>query len=45
MGNITAALKEGGLWENTLVVYTHDNCAPLGAGGSNFPLLGVPSTR
>lgn len=40
VGNLTKALRDGGLWANTLVVYTQDNGAPLGHGGSNFPLRG-----
>ncbi len=40
VGNVTRALKETGLWNNTLVIYTHDNGAPLGEGGSNYPLRG-----
>ena len=40
VGNVTRALRTGGLWEDTLVVYTHDNGAPLGGGGSNAPLRG-----
>ena len=37
---MTAALRTGDLWNSTLLIYTHDNGAPLGAGGSNFPLRG-----
>jgi len=33
-------LKARGVWNNTLVVYFHDNGAPLGGGGSNYPLRG-----
>lgn len=40
VGNVTKLLKETGAWNNTLVLYFHDNGAPLGAGGSNFPLRG-----
>jgi arylsulfatase A-like enzyme len=40
MNNLTIALVETNQWNNTLVLYTHDNGAPLGAGGSNFPLRG-----
>lgn len=40
VGNITKLLKSTGAWNNTLVLYFHDNGAPLGAGGSNFPLRG-----
>jgi arylsulfatase A-like enzyme len=29
----------GSLKENTLLIYTHDNGAPLGGGGSNFPVI------
>lgn len=40
VGNITDALRGRGVWENTLIVYFHDNGAPLGGGGSNYPLRG-----
>jgi arylsulfatase A-like enzyme len=40
LGNLTRALDETSQWDNTLILYTHDNGAPLGAGGSNFPLRG-----
>ena len=41
VGNLSSALKSRpGVWENTLVCYTHDNGAPLGGGGSNYPLRG-----
>ncbi len=40
VGNITDALKRTGQWNNTLIIYTHDNGAPLGQGGSNYPLRG-----
>lgn len=40
VGNVTATLKSLGMWDNTLVIYTHDNGAPLGGGGSNYPLRG-----
>jgi arylsulfatase B len=40
VGNVTAALKEAGMWDNTLFVWTNDNGAPVQVGGSNFPLRG-----
>ena len=40
LANLTAALKDTGAWDNTLLVYTHDNGAPVQVGGSNFPLRG-----
>eukprot|EP00039_Didymoeca_costata_P016751 m.304989 g.304989 ORF g.304989 m.304989 type:complete len:479 (-) comp16443_c7_seq15:834-2270(-) len=40
VGNITDTLKNLNLWEDTFVIYTHDNGAPLGGGGSNYPLRG-----
>ena len=44
VGNVTAALKKRpGTWMNTLLIYTHDNGAPLGGGGSNFPVSGLPA--
>ena len=41
VGNLTRALKaRPGTWAKTLLIYTHDNGAPLGGGGSNFPFRG-----
>ncbi len=40
IGKILAALKEHGLEENTLVIFTNDNGGPQGTGTSNLPLKG-----
>ncbi|VEU38094.1 unnamed protein product [Pseudo-nitzschia multistriata] len=44
IGNLTASLKDHGLWENTLVVVTTDNGGPTTVGcvqgSSNFPKRG-----
>jgi arylsulfatase A-like enzyme len=44
-GNVTAALKAKGMWENTLIAYTSDNGGPAGQAssghsGNNWPLRG-----
>lgn len=33
IGNVTAALKASGQWDNTLIVVTSDNGGPLGMCG------------
>eukprot|EP00038_Savillea_parva_P017558 m.20799 g.20799 ORF g.20799 m.20799 type:complete len:673 (+) comp3829_c0_seq1:86-2104(+) len=38
--NLTTALKETGMWDNTLYVWTNDNGSPVSVGGSNHPLRG-----
>ena len=38
--NVTTALREEGLWANTLFVWTTDNGSPINAAGSNHPLRG-----
>ena len=38
MGELFKVLKEKGIDENTLVIFTSDNGAAKGAGGSNAPL-------
>jgi len=39
MKNITTALKEENMWDNTLLIWTTDNGSPA-HGGSNHPLRG-----
>lgn len=38
--NLTTALKETGMWNNSLVVVQTDNGAPVTVAGSNLPLKG-----
>lgn len=40
MGELFKVLKEKGIDDNTLVIFTSDNGAAKGAGGSNAPLRG-----
>lgn len=45
LGNLTSALKERGMWTNTLIILTSDNGGPAGQAssghsGNNFPLRG-----
>ena len=44
VGQILAALKTHGIDERTLVIFTSDNGAAAGAGGSNAPLRGAKNT-
>lgn len=43
--NVTDTLKEKGLWNNTLVVWTTDNGSPVQVAGSNHPLKGGKTTN
>ncbi|ESO86974.1 hypothetical protein LOTGIDRAFT_235167 [Lottia gigantea] len=44
LGNITDRLKERGMFEDTLILFTADNGAELFAYGSNWPLRGGKHT-
>ena len=39
IGNVTATLKETGLWDNLFIWFTSDNGGPL-PGANNFPMRG-----
>ena len=44
VGNVTAALREKGMWDDLLIVFSTDNGGPIyyngSAGANNFPLKG-----
>ncbi|XP_015747345.1 PREDICTED: arylsulfatase B-like, partial [Acropora digitifera] len=44
IGNITEAMKEAGLWEDTLVIFSTDNGGWHDFGGYNWPLRGEKFT-
>ncbi|XP_065843285.1 arylsulfatase J-like [Oscarella lobularis] len=44
IGNITAALKKIGMWNDALIVFTTDNGGPVNSGSSNWPLRGSKAT-
>ncbi|XP_065191775.1 arylsulfatase B-like [Sycon ciliatum] len=47
IGNLTAALKDRDLWDNTLIVVSSDNGGPVypGGGANNYPLRGGKVTN
>ncbi|XP_067658647.1 arylsulfatase B-like [Haliotis asinina] len=44
VGNVTQALKDRGLFENTLILFTADNGGPIEYYASNWPLRGGKHT-
>ena len=40
VGNLTAALKQRGLWDNLLFITSSDNGGPIEQAANNYPLKG-----
>jgi arylsulfatase A-like enzyme len=45
VANVTAALKDTGMWTDTILIWTTDNGSPVNVGGSNDPLRGGKGER
>jgi arylsulfatase I/J len=43
--NLTTALKDRGMWNNTLLIQMSDNGGPAGLSGNNYPLRGGKMTN
>ena len=44
IGRLVQALKDTGRYENSLIVFSGDNGAPMEAAGNNYPLWGLKLT-
>merc|ERR1719213_363896 len=44
VGNLTTALKQTGMWHDTLLIFSTDNGGPLAEMASNYPLQGGKGT-